>query len=536
MGRICAAIGCPNSTFKLGKWYTQLCEVHGLTFGSCVCKPPFQLFPFPTKTKDTEARKRWTKLINRKTKGGSNWQPTSESRICSAHFKESEPTASFPDPTENLGYDISNPSFAPKRKLPRNPPTCRLPYSGIPKRKYTKTDKTEEVSTSKSDDRKVEYDLSEIEYVQLPANKMHTDHDYVDVIQSKCEGCSEKDIKLKKMKGRIKKLEQSLKVSNTKNQNKNVCHKVLKSDMTTRNFTGIVTKAQFETLFSYLEPKVAKMRYWTGSKKESRAKSSPRGKRTPKKPGPARTLSIKEEFILVLMKLRMTLTVAFLGSLFNISSSTASQIFNTWVKVLSSELGPLIFWPDKQTILENMPGSMKKKYRTLRCTLDCTEVFIGRPRNLELQALTWSDYKKHNTIKFLVAIAPNGMITFISKAWGGRASDVHITRESGFLDLLDPGDIILADRGFTIKEDLLLKQAKLEIPPPSKGREQQEPQEVKKTKKIANARIHVERAIGRMKWFGILKETLPITLIPLADDIITVCAALVNLLPPLVSE
>ncbi|KAJ8043575.1 hypothetical protein HOLleu_10734 [Holothuria leucospilota] len=116
-----------------------------------------------------------------------------------------------------------------------------------------------------------------------------------------------------------------------------------------------------------------------------------------------------------------------------------------------------------------MPESMKRKFKTLRCTLDCTEVFIGRPRNLELQSLTWSDYKKHNTIKFLVAIAPNGMITFVSKVWGGRATDVHITRESGFFDLVDCGDIILADRGFTSKEDLLLKQAKLEIPPPVKA-------------------------------------------------------------------
>ncbi|KAJ8048797.1 hypothetical protein HOLleu_01263 [Holothuria leucospilota] len=73
-----------------------------------------------------------------------------------------------------------------------------------------------------------------------------------------------------------------------------------------------------------------------------------------------------------------------------------------------------------------MPIMMKKKYPSLRCTIDCTEVFIQRPRNLELQALTLSDYKHHNTIKFLVAISPNG-ISFLSKAWRGRASDRTIT-------------------------------------------------------------------------------------------------------------
>ena len=58
--------------------------------------------------------------------------------------------------------------------------------------------------------------------------------------------------------------------------------------------------------------------------------------------------------------------------------------------------------------------------------------------------------------------------------------------------------------------------------------------DVQETKKIANARIHVERAIGRMKNFAILKTVLPITLLPVADDIIVVCACICNLLPPLV--
>ena len=211
-----------------------------------------------------------------------------------------------------------------------------------------------------------------------------------------------------------------------------------------------------------------------------------------------------------------------------------SQIFNTWIKFLASELRPLIFWPDQSSTFLLMPKSLKEKYKRLRCTIDCTEIFIERPRNLASQACTWSDYKKHNTAKFLIAIAPNGMITFLSKAWGGRATDVHITRESGFYNLIDAGDIVLADRGFVIKEDLLLRGARLEIPPPSKGKEQQTPDNVAKTKKIANARIHVERAIGRMKWFAILQETVPITLVPLIDDIVIVCAALVNLRKPLV--
>jgi len=197
-------------------------------------------------------------------------------------------------------------------------------------------------------------------------------------------------------------------------------------------------------------------------------------------------------------------------------------------------LKPLIFYPRKDVIREKLPRSLRH-YSKLRCTLDCTEVFINRPRHLELQAQTWSDYKKHNTIKFLVGIAPNGHISFLSSTWGGRASDQKITRESGFLDLIEHGDLIMVDRGFTIQEDLLHLGATLEIPPSSSGLEQMTSNNVAKTKAIANARIHVERAIDRIKCFDILKNVLPISLVPLADDIITVCGALCNLLPPLVS-
>ena len=60
--------------------------------------------------------------------------------------------------------------------------------------------------------------------------------------------------------------------------------------------------------------------------------------------------------------------------------------------------------------------------------------------------------------------------------------------------------------------------------------------ECKKTREIANLRSHVERAIDRMKSFRILKNTFPLTLLPLADDIVRSCAALCNIQPPLIKE
>ena len=57
------------------------------------------------------------------------------------------------------------------------------------------------------------------------------------------------------------------------------------------------------------------------------------------------------------------------------------------------------------------------------------------------------------------------------------------------------------------------------------------PRDARGTSNIANVRIYVEQAIGRLKFFLLLKIELPISLLPLADDIVRVCGALCYLLP-----
>ena len=120
------------------------------------------------------------------------------------------------------------------------------------------------------------------------------------------------------------------------------------------------------------------------------------------------------------------------------------------------------------------------------------------------QAETFSSYKHHNTFKVLVGISPIGAITFTSKLWGGRVSDRKITECCGILDLLEPGDNVMADRGFDVQELLAAQQVKLNIPPFLWDRSQLTSSEVIETQRNAELRIHVERAIGRIQSFHIL--------------------------------
>ena len=143
-----------------------------------------------------------------------------------------------------------------------------------------------------------------------------------------------------------------------------------------------------------------------------------------------------------------------------------------------------------------MPAQFKEFCPTTRVILDCTKIFTEIPSSMSIQSLTYSSYKHHNTFEALVGISPTGAVTFISELYAGS---VPLTRECGALDFVMPGDTVMADKGFDIAYDVLVRGAKLNTPPFVKNQQQLSKKNVIITRKIATLRIHVERAIGRIK-------------------------------------
>ena len=244
-----------------------------------------------------------------------------------------------------------------------------------------------------------------------------------------------------------------------------------------------------------------------------------------------------QQFLMVLMKLRLNLFDKDLAYRSGVSQSSVSRYFAKWIDIMFVRLQPLVKWPGREELQLTMPVVFRKEFNRCVAIIDCFEVFCERPKSLKARAQTWSNYKHHNTVKFLIAIAPQGVISFVSKGWGGRASDKHITENSGILSHLLPGDQILADRGFNVEETAGLYCAEVKIPPFTKGKKQLSKCEVDTARELSRIRIHIERVIGLLRQkYTILEATLPINSImtntdseySTIDKIVVVCAALCN--------
>ena len=72
-----------------------------------------------------------------------------------------------------------------------------------------------------------------------------------------------------------------------------------------------------------------------------------------------------------------------------------------------TRLKPLVQWPFRT---KTMPIEFRKNFKQCICIIDCFEVFCERPSDLMARAQTFSNYKHHNTVKFLIGINIFGLI------------------------------------------------------------------------------------------------------------------------------
>ncbi len=478
MGKSCCAVGCSNR-FRKGS---------GVNF-----------YRFP---EDKERKLRWIAAVGRK-----DWMPTKYTWLCSDHFisgsKSNDPLS--PDYVPSV---FAHASTSLKRKAVED--MARFKRSADVKKRRQENTIREEVARTllqlsdtgngeefcephtgtgtMTDMSTIDIEKSFTKQAELETLVQEYKHENecLKAEQKKlselCNTMKENDEHSKNDKEKLKEQIQDLKAQINK---VSISQSTLEgNDKMVKYYTGLPDFATLQSIFQLVYP----------NPPESRSR-----------------LTLFQQLCAVLMKLRLGLGDQDLAYRFQVDQTAISRYVKRVIDHLYIRLNPLVRWPERHELMETMPVAFRKNFSKCVTIIDCFEVFIERPTSLKARAQTWSNYKHHNTVKFLIGIAPQGVVTFISKGWGGRVSDVHLTENSGLLDKLSPGDLILADRGFNIHDSAGLYCAVVKLPPFTKGKPQLTKSEVDFLRQLSRVRIHVERVIGVLRQkYSIFGSTLPI--------------------------
>ncbi|XP_073236912.1 uncharacterized protein [Porites lutea] len=497
-------------------------------------------------------RKQWIHAIRQDE--GKDFVITERTKVCSLHFRPEDLRKTLNgriyvrDGGVPSKFDWSGPS--PKK---RKAPTERKP---LPVKK--KLQLAEEISFDSSPSASVNNEEEVVEeFVEISANEPSTSleldpPDLERKIAEQSQKIAELEEKLKQSEDEINNLrrentELNEKLAECERQQQEISSRLFCVDRFTTDgdisfYTGLSSYATFMAIFQFLNPgddcENIRPRSSVTDVPEDfyDSDSDDEGNFQPTKRGRPRKLKPLDEFFIVLCRLRRGFSEKHLAHLYGVAQSTISRIFIPWINYMYLKLGQICIWPSKEVVQATMPADFKEKFPTTRVIIDCTEVRCEMPSSLLLNSELFSSYKNHVTLKGLVGIAPSGAITFISQLYTGSISDREIVTRSGFLSqAFENGDTVMADKGFTI-EDILPLGVKLNIPPFLGANAQMSAEDVIRTQQIAGLRIHVERAINKIKNFLIWKGEIPLSLFSVVNQMWSVCAFLCNAQDPLISE
>ena len=176
-------------------------------------------------------------------------------------------------------------------------------------------------------------------------------------------------------------------------------------DQLIRFYTGFTSYMIFLTFFEFLGPVVNDLNYWGSKKGQCKCHH-------------IRKLDPMNQLFLTLVKLKLNLKVEDLAFRFKISASVVSRYITTWICFLYHHLKEIDWVPTVEQVYGTLPHLFRKLYPNTYAIIDGSEVFIETPSDLNLQSSTWSQYKHHNTSKFLVVCTPNGAISYLSRIRG----------------------------------------------------------------------------------------------------------------------
>ena len=203
-----------------------------------------------------------------------------------------------------------------------------------------------------------------------------------------------------------------------------------------------------------------------------------------KKLGRKCKVSLLEQIMITLFKLRYNLPDRILEDLFKIDHVTISRII---IRI--------------SLYMTKIKINIKDKESNLFYIVDSTVLRIGKGKNNE----TYSGYKHHHGVKFQVTINDKSMIEHVSKSYSSSIHDkkLFISEYKSLISKIDKSIDILGDKGYSG-----LKEYKVNIPVKRNEVNYKENKEIIKieNKVLSSKRIKVEHVFAYIKSYRIMQR------------------------------
>lgn len=227
--------------------------------------------------------------------------------------------------------------------------------------------------------------------------------------------------------------------------------------------------------------------------------------------------TVEDMLLFILIYLKQGTTQEMHATLFGMHQSDANVWIHVLHPILNQALADLDALPARKA--ENFnPEDEDEIYLH-----DGTERPISRPKDKDDQTTYYSGKKKRHTIKNIVVSTPDGRIIFLSFTCEGKKHDKKAADEADYE--LPEGSKLFQDAGF---QSFVIEGVTI-IQPKKKPRgEELSPEDKESNRIISKVRVRVEHAIGGVKRYRIVKDTIRNWKEGFRDQVMETCCGLHN--------
>lgn len=174
-------------------------------------------------------------------------------------------------------------------------------------------------------------------------------------------------------------------------------------------------------------------------------------------------LSKFQQLLLTLMRLRLDLRNQDLAYRFGVKVSTVTRTVHQIINIMFTMLVPTaVFWPSRLELRKNLPEAVKCTHPDCAVIIECFTVSLEKAVSTDTHCQAARATREVSTpslqpafsseLKYVIGVAPQGAVMFVSKGTPGNISDKTLVESCGLLHKLLPGDVVLAQRDYGIKD------------------------------------------------------------------------------------